>query len=477
MYLLIENQGVAPVESYTLLGASTSRDSKTEGVIGQFGTGAKQSTNLLLRHGLEVRIYCGTTKIEFFTELHTITDEFGSKEVSKVYATVGRKRVDLGWTLDFGALDWNDVGMALREFVSNALDRTTKAGLEPVAARECGELTITLTDTPRAKAGTTRVYVQASTEVQEYFAKLPTRFLQLSDDPLRTTKVQPKAGRGEGAVIYREGVFVCELPGKSLYDYNFSRHELAIDECRNLNVYVVRARIAEMLKNASATMLYKVFKAVYNNEAVEEANIDGYYLKLQSWDGQTRRESVNNEWRTAWAMFAGQGVLCSDEKQLTMLDRKGFKGVHITNSVWFNAMKVNGVPEIDQKLTKHEKEGRETLPATYAADRAVKIVWEWIEMANMTNGKDRPEVVCFVEPAGTSPRCLGYYQPGTDEVAINIEVEGAELLTVALEECAHYASGANDCTREFQEFFMRMIVRCYLAGGKSFCGVPYAAAR
>ena len=32
----------------------------------------------------------------------------------------------MGWCLDFGAIDWTDLSMALREFVANAIDRTVR---------------------------------------------------------------------------------------------------------------------------------------------------------------------------------------------------------------------------------------------------------------------------------------------------------------------------------------------------------------
>ena len=51
-YLLVQNRGVCPTEAFTLIGASMSRGE--DGLIGQFGSGAKLSICTLLRKGLKV---------------------------------------------------------------------------------------------------------------------------------------------------------------------------------------------------------------------------------------------------------------------------------------------------------------------------------------------------------------------------------------------------------------------------------------
>ena len=87
-YLLISNVGVAPVEGYTLLGMSTTRDCGVEGAIGMFGSGTKHAINLLLRLGITFWIYCGLTRLEFFTEEEEINDGLGIKRVQ-----IGRAHV------------------------------------------------------------------------------------------------------------------------------------------------------------------------------------------------------------------------------------------------------------------------------------------------------------------------------------------------------------------------------------------------
>ena len=89
MYLLVQNPGVAPVEGYTLLGVSTTRNCGVAGTIGQFGSGAKHAINTLLRAGLKLLIYCGKTRLEFTTRDDTVNDGLVSKPIKRVVCKLG----------------------------------------------------------------------------------------------------------------------------------------------------------------------------------------------------------------------------------------------------------------------------------------------------------------------------------------------------------------------------------------------------
>ena len=81
------------------------------------------------RAGLKVFVYCGKTRLDFQTRDDEIDDGLIRKPVKRVVCKMGgtsTRTIDLGWVLDFGAIDWTDLGMALREFVSNAIDRTVR---------------------------------------------------------------------------------------------------------------------------------------------------------------------------------------------------------------------------------------------------------------------------------------------------------------------------------------------------------------
>ena len=132
-YLLIQNHGEAPIDGYITLGYSSTRNCGIDGAIGQFGSGAKHAINLCLRHGLPVWVYCGRTRLEFSLEKEVIDDGLNEETVYHVvYRKGNNEYCRTGWVLDFGVLDWDDVGMGVRELISNAIDRTLKeeGGLE-----------------------------------------------------------------------------------------------------------------------------------------------------------------------------------------------------------------------------------------------------------------------------------------------------------------------------------------------------------
>jgi len=188
MYLLVQNPGVAPVEGYTLLGVSTTRNCGVAGTIGQFGSGAKHAINTLLRAGLKLLIYCGKTRLEFATREETVNDGLVAKPIKRVVCKLGgtsSKTLDMGWCLDFGAIDWTDLSMALREFVANAIDRTVRehGDFLPSLLNEELRAAVVEDSTVRARDGFTRVYVEVNDDVQRFYGELPRRFLHFSSRP------------------------------------------------------------------------------------------------------------------------------------------------------------------------------------------------------------------------------------------------------------------------------------------------------
>jgi hypothetical protein len=89
----------------------------------------------------------------------------------------------------------------------------------------------------------------------------------------------------------------------------------------------------------------------------------------------------------------------------------------------------------------------------------VDIVWDMIGQAGMTVGKEKPKVMGFhqntVGPGGKA----GYYLPGGDTIYIRSDFgddRGVYLINTVIEESAHYITGAQDCTRDFQEFAFKL---------------------
>lgn len=471
--LLIQNPGEAPVESFTLLGVSTTRGCGVEGVIGQFGSGSKHAINVLLRAGLKVIAYCGKTKLEFLTREDQVSDGLITKSIQRVYVQFGgtsTKKVDLGWVLDFGAVDWTEIGMALREFVSNAIDRTVReeSGQFEAAIRE-GRLAVrNVPETEvRAKTGYTRVFVTRTEKTDQYLAELPKRFLHFSDRPTDVRKqLLKKAGRNltpgsQTAMIYREGVFVRELQEQrtgSLYDYNFPAAKIQIDESRNSSEYAVRAACASAMKLATAEELVPVFRSLTQMEETFEANLDPYYLGGPSWE--TPKEEQQQNWKQAWEAVAGEAVMCEPTaEQATLVQRKGKQAKTVKSSAWAQAAQRFGIETSAQVLTASEVKGRESCPVTPAALKAVETVWGWITCLGMANGKEMPKVACYRDLTNAEADAMGYYKDETVHLREDIASgDNKYLVKTALEECVHHVTGAGDGSRDIQNFLIDMIV-------------------
>ncbi len=473
MHLLIQNPGVAPVEGFTLLGVSTTRGCGVEGAIGQFGSGNKHAINVLLRAGLKVVAYCGKTRLDFQTRDDEIDDGLVRKPVKRVVCKMGgtsTRTIDLGWVLDFGAIDWTDLGMALREFVSNAIDRTVREeNGEFIPALQDGRLAVTPVSEEKVKAkdGYTRVYVELSPTVQRYIDELPKRFLHFSDRPEQVRQsFLPKGDRNlngtRTAVIYRAGVFVREVEetkDESVYDYNFKASELQIDECRNSSDYAIKAAVAKLYHKASAAELVPVFKALVDQKPAFEAVLDSYYI-LPSWE--TPKEEQQKNWQQAWQAVASDAVLCGPSATIAeFVERKGHVARPVFASGFVDAAARFGIKTVVEGLTANEQKSREKLPATPAAEAAVDTVWGWLTTYKLTNGTERPLVGCFRDAMNAGSRTMGF----CDETGVYIADDQASgegvnkaVLKTALEECLHWITKAGDNSRDLQDFAFRMIV-------------------
>jgi len=275
-YLKIENIGVCPPEGFTVLGVSLADTSNNEGVIGQFGSGNKHGVAVCLRAGLAPVVFAGSLKMEFSTKPQTVTDGLASKDFGRVVVKYGgsdpitgadrSSTEDLGFVLDYGRQDWQEVALALREFVSNAIDRSI---------REKGDwsgVKIEIVDESqvRAKRDYTRVLVPMNAELLEFFNNLGKWFLHFSEPESLNKAILPKRNRNlserKAAVIYRRGVRVREFESsdtESLFDYNLD--DLTIDEARKASDWDVKHHCGKALANADRDIVAGLSKSEWAN--------------------------------------------------------------------------------------------------------------------------------------------------------------------------------------------------------------------
>lgn len=434
-YLLIENVGECPVEGFTILGLSSARGKASS--IGQFGSGNKHAINILLRNGLDPTIYIGRDKLTFSTRA---ADMNGTSYAKVVYSVGNAAYKDTGWCLEFGGLDWRDIGMALREFISNAIDAVDG---------KIEKTRIILVDSePRAKAGYTRIFIPISREVLDYYNNIQRYFLHFNNDHLKG--ILNKSDKSP-ARIYRKGVLVRQMADhnhNSLFDYNFGE-SLKIDEARNLDDANCLMPVAVALsQDVEATT--EVFRAMARSTEhyMEITRLHKYYLTF----GFGYKETYQN----AWSRACGDAIAVASQVEKDYVEKKGYRAI-IVGENWFEALDKAGIKTTNCVLNGLEKKGNNLSPATKPIELTANKVWGWLRDLNMTGGKQLPALAAFTQPMDAGMVVNGFYDNGT--VYINTQSETNEQ--VMLEELAHYITGANDNARDFQDFaFMLATQAC-----------------
>ena len=480
-YLKIENVGTAPVEGFTVFGVSLADTSNNAGVIGQFGSGNKHGVAVLLRNDLSPVVFAGTLKLEFSTRPQVVSDKHATKEFNRVVVKYGgtdpvtgvsrSSTEDLGFVLDYGKQDWSEVALALREFVSNAIDRSI---------REVGDwsgVKIEIVDEAqvRAKRDHTRVFVPLNAEVLAFYNDLGKWFLHFSEPESLGKAILPKNNRNLGerkaAVIYRRGVRVREFESsdvESLFDYNLD--DLRLDESRQATDWEVRHSAGKALANAETATLAVLFDRLLNSEkSAWEFDFDIYSLQPNYSDGTevlTRRQKA---WQAAFDLIAGEESVLSGKGTANQLERKGFKPVVAPENI-ISAAGLYGVRTSSSVLSADELSGREINDATPDAQAAVDYVWSRIEEIGLSNGKEKPVVRSFHSILDAGTMLNGYYRDEVVYIHRDLGNAGSvvggndslsdRLLKVALEEVAHYATnGATDNSRDFQDYVLEVAVK------------------
>jgi hypothetical protein len=461
---MIQNPGVAPIEGFTVFGLSSTRKDNNEQLIGQFGSGNKHAINLLLRKGAAPHVFLGKRHLQFFAKPAVMQDELGSTDYMTVNINDDGKITDLGFALEYGEIDWKNLSMALREFVSNAIDRT----IREFNSYKHDDLIVEMVEIPEGKEGVTRIFVPVDTDVSKFYAELPIRFLQFSGSGNISKsiirKVPPKvevslgnpedtrSGEGDRQPrIYRNGVYIRQHGELGLFDYNFGR-DLKIDESRNLSDYHVREAAFKLLqKCGSVDDWMHLFEHITNNpkSSFFEANFM-YYSHHPITDETIVRV------KEAWQRTVGAAVLlkCSNLITADFVHRKGYVPVGVCSESWFSFLNNCGVKTDQDILTSDERDGKVVSVKTVDVNEVFESVWARLWGCNLIPfGCEKPELCCFDLPANGETKLNGEYRNGKVYIHKDIADGKSKLLyKVMLEEVAHHITGSDDRSYDIQEF-------------------------
>jgi hypothetical protein len=515
-YLKIENPGVAPKEAFTLLGASTKRD---RDAIGKFGSGNKHGVAVLLRNDLHPTIFAGSLKMGFGTRPVEINDGLRSTEFARVVCKLGGKdetgtnrstTEDLGYVLEYGASDWTSVALALREFVSNAIDRAVEEGEvrflvdwfadkgyplnsgltvpEEIkqesrlavkeyrkSARDFNSVVIEVVNENqvRAKAGCTRVFVPMNSEVLDFYNNLGKWFLHFSEPESLNKRILEKKNRNlserKAAVIYRKGVRVREFESSeipSLFDYNLD--DLEMDEARKVDDWRVRHAAGKALTNSDKQTLVSLLSSFAGTQKYWEHDFDVYSLDTQWNDTAEMIAARSTIWQEAFGAISGENGVLATAEAGELVHRKGYNVVRAPEA-FVKAAGKYGVLTPEKVLTQDDRDGREIFDANPDALAAMDFVWDVVQRHGMTNGKDRPTIKVYRKIMEGGSQSLGFYRDNVAYVNADIagygSVEGGQnalsqqLLVTVMEEVSHHVTGATDNSRDFQDYLLNLVVK------------------
>lgn len=456
MYLMIRNPGVADAAAFTLLGASTTRYNPREGTIGCFGSGSKNSVALLLRKSINPVIICGNLKMDFYTKPRLV----GGHEFNQICVKYSGKDIDgssktsneeMNITTEWGVQDWTKVGMAVREFVANAIDGATISG------GSYKDVEIEAVDKPRAKAGHTSVFLPLTPEVQEAWKGIGIMFLHFSHPHLLNQKILPKLGDEKNVLIYKKGVLVSRVEEDSVFDYNLG-DELTLDESRNAQVWDVRYSCSKAIASAEAIDIVKIIKGQIEGRNLFESKFETHYVHNE-WESESIKKAKAEKFQAAFKTLAGDnGVLVSGKKALTeFVEKKGFVPVKVEGN-WFRTLEKFGIATEDSVLEGLEKEGHTEGEPSEDMVKALDMVWNMLASYNKLNGRTKPPLKNFDPIMSGESQCGGMYKNGTVYIHKDHSKMGFPLLKIMLEEVAHHTTGASDMSRDLQDYLFRIIV-------------------
>lgn len=422
MKLIIHNKGEAPLHGYTHLGLSDARDNENK--IGQFGSGAKHGMLTALRAGHQIDIYSGLTHIKpvFEPMKHSPSHE-------ELVLYIDGVRTTTSMTKGFGELDWEcNINFALREFFSNAIDQGE-------SAHSC----FTRAETVTPVAGLTQIVLDITGAVNDFLANLDEWYV---NKPLDATFTPHTKQTG---LCYLKGVKVGQIDVAEhpcLFNYNFK--EAKLNESRTIDSDTLRGLAAHLI-GTNFDHLCEIFRNI-TKKFFETNAFNTYSVHYYGEESSSR---IRNAWKTVH----------SDAVPCTQMDQKFFISKKIPHVVvpmkWYDILSSTYVRLGYDKQAQSAEEKYQFSPATTEMQLMLDRGWEIISSVRLTNFKHKPACGAFTQIMSEGSQTMGLYFKST----VWFNLDEPPSLQTCLEELTHHITGANDETRDFQDFALRLAAR------------------
>jgi len=203
-YLKIQSKGEIDINAFTLLGASTKREDKTK--IGFFGSGLKYAIASLLRNNIEFKIFSGETEVAFAIK----NIKFRDNDFNKIVIN----GIETSMTDTMGGNDWDEAFAPIREIYSNALDEDEGA-------------TIKITENITPQSSFTKIYIQATNEMQDLYDNFNMYFLfKRSDVMFKNDFGAVYPATNNKMRLFRKGILCFSSESTAFFHYNSSKFDI-----------------------------------------------------------------------------------------------------------------------------------------------------------------------------------------------------------------------------------------------------------
>jgi hypothetical protein len=410
-YVCFENKGEVPINAFKLLGASTKRGSATK--IGYFGTGLKYAIAVMLKQGIDFKVYSGTKEVKIGTR----KTKFMTEDI--LVMTVNGEKTSI--TLDAG-IDWKP-WFAIREIYSNTID-------------EGGNMSLNTEVGP--KAGHTRIFVDTEAEaLKDVFQNWNNYFSMNRALVFRnaTGTLLPKLPTRPEFTVFRRGIRVHESRKHSVFDYDLI--DVEINESR-VAVYSFRVHenSSEVLAASPLTSINEFLRLAKNGRR-------GEFIEWQDefWDF-TSSYSFSEDW-----------LLALNDKRLVPANFAGHYDITETTQI---------VP--DKLLDKLQKrfgeainvagDNRDKFTIVQIDKQPLAKMLEVYAIAGFDWKLDDIDIVRF-----NDKDLLGMAKDGRVLLSANLftPAHRHEIAATLIEEITHAKTGLSDGTRGLQNFLFNTI--------------------
>lgn len=411
-YMEFKNPGEIPVNAFKLLGASTKRDDSSK--IGFFGSGLKYAMAVMLREGIDFKVFIGEKELKIGTR----QTDFAGRKIAVI--TVNGEKTSI--TVDAG-IDW-EAWFAIREVYSNTIDGGGNA-----------KLATTIQGTP----GHTSIFIEISDKLGDvsknwshYFAFKRGALFEENGN-----RILPKL-KDERMTMFRKGIRVHHDPKKSLFDYDID--DIEINESRVVK-FSFRAyqAVGHLLGACNNLDVIKKFITVFRMP-----------------DSSSFYESYTELWELYRARFSEEWVTALDGRRIVPLEVSGLYGV-TENTVVLPSVLVKRLRDQFGDRLNFVGYSNEKYIVTGEYDNRLDDSYNLLVKNGIAYDKEKIKIGKFQDD-----QILGQHDSDNDIIVLSEKIftpaYRGKQTHILLHEMTHALSGAGDRSDEFSGFLVDTII-------------------